>query len=203
MIVAGADVFRANFSHGSIKTHEDRINSVRDIAKKHEKVVAILIDLQGPKIRIGRFKNKKIQLQESQHFIFDTKLDSDEGTEESVSLDYKNLLHDVHPGDTLLLDDGRIVMTVETIKNTAFIASSSGGELSNNKGINRLGGGLSAKHSPIKTLSRDIMMRYFKPIILLFFRAMPMMSKPALWLVSRWRQCRHHRQNRALKRCKH
>lgn len=146
VIIAGADVFRANFSHGSIKTHEDRINSVRDIAKKHGKVVAILIDLQGPKIRIGRFKNKKIQLQEGQHFIFDTKLGSEEGTEESVSLDYKNLLHDVHPGDTLLLDDGRIVMTVEKIKEHCIHCQVVvGGELSNNKGINRLGGGLSAE----------------------------------------------------------
>ncbi len=146
VIVAGADVFRANFSHGSIQTHEERITSVRNIAKKHGKVVAILIDLQGPKIRIGRFKNKKIQLQEGQRFIFDTQLGSDEGTEESVSLDYKNLLHDVHPNDTLLLDDGRIVMTVEKIKeNCIYCNVVVGGELSNNKGINRLGGGLSAE----------------------------------------------------------
>lgn len=146
VIIEGADVFRANFSHGSIQTHEDRIASVRNIAKKHGKVVAILVDLQGPKIRIGRFKNKKIHLQEGQRFTFDTQLDSDAGTEESVSLDYKNLLNDVHPGDTLLLDDGRIVMTVDQIKGSCIYCQVVvGGELSNNKGINRLGGGLSAE----------------------------------------------------------
>ncbi len=146
VIIEGADVFRANFSHGSLETHEQRITQVREIAKKHNKVVAILIDLQGPKIRIGRFKNKKIHLKEGQRFVFDTELDSDGGTEESVSLDYKNLLHDVHSGDTLLLDDGRIVMTVEQVKGHCIDCQVVvAGELSNNKGINRLGGGLSAE----------------------------------------------------------
>lgn len=145
VIVAGADVFRANFSHGSIETHEQRITMVRKIAAEYGKAVAILGDLQGPKIRIARFKNKKVQLQEGQSFILDTDLGNEEGTEETVSLDYKSLPQDVHPNDTLLLDDGRIVFQVEKVQgNKIFCKVTVGGELSNNKGINRLGGGLSA-----------------------------------------------------------
>lgn len=145
VILAGADVFRANFSHGTVATHEARIQSVRKIAGEYGKAVAILADLQGPKIRVARFKNKKVTLQEGQKFILDTSLGDDEGTEESVSLDYKNLPQDVHPGDTLLLDDGRIVMQVDSIQDhRIFCTVTVGGELSNNKGINRLGGGLSA-----------------------------------------------------------
>ncbi len=146
VIQAGADVFRANFSHGTLETHEKRIAMVRDIAKEFNKEIAILVDLQGPKIRVARFKNKKVLLSEGQTFIFDTQLNEDEGTEQSVNLDYKNLPHDVHPGDTLLLDDGRIVMRVEkTDAHRIHCTVIVGGELSNNKGINRLGGGLSAE----------------------------------------------------------
>lgn len=145
VILAGADVFRANFSHGTTETHEQRIASVRQLAAEYGKTVAILVDLQGPKIRISRFKNKKILLQEGQDFVLDTTLGDEEGTEQSVSLDYKNLPRDVHPGDTLLLDDGRIVMEVKkTESSRIYCKVTVGGELSNNKGINRLGGGLSA-----------------------------------------------------------
>ena len=146
VIKAGADVFRANFSHGTLETHEQRIKNVRQIAEKFGKAVAILVDLQGPKIRIARFKNKKIQLQEGQDFVLDTTLNSEEGTAQSVSLDYKNLPQDVQSGDTLLLDDGRIVFKVnKTDAHTIHCTVLVGGELSNNKGINRLGGGLSAE----------------------------------------------------------
>lgn len=145
VIKAGADVFRANFSHGTLETHEQRINAVREIAAEFGKAVAILVDLQGPKIRIARFKNKKITLNEGQPFILDPQLGDNDGTEESVSLDYKNLPNDVSAGDTLLLDDGRLVMQVEKIEShRIFCHVVVGGELSNNKGINRLGGGLSA-----------------------------------------------------------
>jgi pyruvate kinase len=145
VILSGATVFRANFSHGSIEMHEKRIEMVRQIANENGIIVAILVDLQGPKIRIARFKNKKIQLEEGQTFILDTLLGDDEGTEETVSLDYKDLPNDVRAGDTLLLDDGRIVMEVESTNATRICCKVTvGGELSNNKGINRLGGGLSA-----------------------------------------------------------
>jgi pyruvate kinase len=146
VIAAGADVFRANFSHGSVEMHEQRIEAVRKIAAEQGRVVAILVDLQGPKIRIGRFKDKKVQLQEGKRFILDTDLGSEEGTDETVSLDYKDLPRDVFPGDTLLLDDGRLVMLVNAIQgNRIECTVTVGGELSNNKGINRLGGGLSAE----------------------------------------------------------
>ena len=138
-------VFRANFSHGEMIMHENRIRMVREIAAKHDRCVAILVDLQGPKIRIGRFQNKKIVLQEEQDFILDTALADDAGTNSTVSLAYKNLPNDVRSGDTLLLDDGRIVMSVSTVEPTKIHCKVLvGGELSNNKGINRLGGGLSA-----------------------------------------------------------
>lgn len=145
VILAGAVIFRANFSHADVKTHERRIGMVREIAARHAIAVAILIDLQGPKIRIGRFKNNKIQLQEGQIFILDTKLDEAAGDEKTVFLGYENLPRDVRPGDTLLLDDGRIVMKViKTELHQVHCQVLVGGELSNNKGINRLGGGLSA-----------------------------------------------------------
>lgn len=145
VILAGAVVFRANFSHGATSLHEERIASVRNIAKKHGITVAILIDLQGPKIRIGRFKNKKVHLKEGQTFTLDTTLDENEGDENIVSLAYENLPRDVRPGDTLLLDDGRLVFKVTRVLATQVVCEVVvGGELSNNKGINRMGGGLSA-----------------------------------------------------------
>lgn len=146
VILAGAVIFRANFSHGDVSTHEMRINRVREIATRHEKKVAILIDLQGPKIRIGRFKNKKVNLCEGQQFVLDTALDENAGNEQIVSLAYENLPRDVRPDDTLLLDDGRIVFKVMRVEATQIYCQIVvGGELSNNKGINRQGGGLSAE----------------------------------------------------------
>src|SRR5579862_2853524 len=145
VILGGAVVFRANFSHGDINVHEKRINMVRDIAARHHITVALLVDLQGPKIRIGRFKNNKITLKEGQSFILDTMLGDNEGTEQTVALGYKNLTRDVQPQDTLLLDDGRLVFNVVRVEPTKIHCQVVvGGELSNNKGINRLGGGLSA-----------------------------------------------------------
>lgn len=145
VILAGAVIFRANFSHGELSMHQERISKVREIAKRHDKPVAILVDLQGPKIRIGRFKNKKIILQENQEFILDTELADDAGTETSVSLAYKFLPRDVRPNDTLLLDDGRLVLKVKSVQHSQILCQVLvGGELSDNKGINRLGGGLSA-----------------------------------------------------------
>lgn len=145
VILSGAVVFRANFSHGDMSTHEARIASVREIAARHERIVSILVDLQGPKIRIGRFQNNKILLREGQQFILDTTLDEQAGTEQVVSLAYANLPRDVRVGDILLLDDGRIVLkTTRVLETQIYTQVQVGGELSNNKGINRLGGGLSA-----------------------------------------------------------
>jgi len=145
VILAGAVVFRANFSHGETSMHEKRINLVREIAARHHKIVAILVDLQGPKIRIGRFVNKKITLVEGQHFILDAAWPENDGNDEIVSLGYEDLPRDVRTGDTLLLDDGRLVFSVIRVDGTQIHCNVIvGGELSNNKGINRLGGGLSA-----------------------------------------------------------
>jgi pyruvate kinase len=145
VMLAGAVVFRTNFSHGDTNKHEARIQMVRDIAARHERIVAILVDLQGPKIRIGCFKAGRIKLNPGKHFTLDTTLDSQAGTEETVALAYKSLPHDVHANDTLLLDDGRLVLKVLKTESTRiFCEVIVGGELSNNKGINRLGGGLSA-----------------------------------------------------------
>lgn len=145
VILAGAVVFRANYSHGDLSLHEERITRVRTIAAKHAITVAILVDLQGPKIRIGRFKNTKIHLQEGQAFTLDADMDENNGDEHAVSLGYKNLPRDVKTGDTLLLDDGRLVFNVVSCdKSKIHCKVVVGGDLSNNKGINRLGGGLSA-----------------------------------------------------------
>jgi pyruvate kinase len=143
---AGADVFRANFSHGKSIDHENRINAVRAAAKKAGREVAIFADLQGPKIRVSRFKDKKVFLKEGAEFILDAELENDMGDEHHVGIDYKELVNDVYANDTLLLDDGRVVFTVNKIEGKKIICTVKvGGELSNNKGINRMGGGLSAE----------------------------------------------------------
>lgn len=145
VIAAGADVVRVNFSHGSADEHKRRVEKVRHCAETHGRHVAVLADLQGPKIRIQRFKNRKVILNEGERFVLDASLDPDGGTTERVGIAYKGLPNDVKTGDTLLLDDGRIVLAVEGVTGKEIICRViSGGDLSNNKGINRMGGGLSA-----------------------------------------------------------
>lgn len=145
MIVAGVDVVRLNFSHGTSSEKEKLVNLVRQAAKAEGKIVAILADLQGPKIRVSRFKNGKVILKEESIFTLDAALDKDAGDELAVGIDYKDLPQDVKPQDILLLDDGRLVLVVEKVVATQIICRVKvGGELSNNKGINRQDGGLSA-----------------------------------------------------------
>lgn len=145
IIAAGADVARVNFSHGTPEDHKRRVALVRECADKVGRHIAILADLQGPKIRTQRFKNSKVLLTEGRRFILDAKLDAAAGDEDRVGIAYKELPNDVKNGDTLLLDDGRIVLLVENVQNGEIICQViTGGELSNNKGINRQGGGLSA-----------------------------------------------------------
>ena len=146
MIVAGVDLVRNNFSHGSALEHKNRIRKVREISAKYDREVGVLADLQGPKIRISRFKQDKVFLKAGDQFIFDAKLADNAGTAEKVGIDYKNLTADVVAGDTLLVDDGRLVFLVKEVENSRIICKIIvGGDLSNNKGINRLGGGLSAE----------------------------------------------------------
>lgn len=146
MMTYGVDVVRINFSHGDPSDHSNRVRQVREVAKKVGKEIAILADLQGPKIRISRFKDKQVNLVRGQEFILDASKPSDEGNETAVGIDYKQLPQDVYAGDTLLLDDGRIVLHVEQVNPPQiFCRVEVGGILSNNKGINKKGGGLSAK----------------------------------------------------------
>lgn len=145
LIQAGANVVRLNFSHGTLEDHQKRVNMVREASAKLERPVAIMGDLQGPKIRIGSFKEGPILLKQGDTFILDAALPLDAGTKESVGLTYTDLPHDLKPGDILLLDDGRIQLAVtrveeEKVITTVIVA----GPLSNSKGINKQGGGLSA-----------------------------------------------------------
>ncbi len=145
IIVAGVDIVRVNFSHGSREEHEARINMVRQCAKEQDRVVGILADLQGPKIRVARFAEGAVNLEVGNSFCLDADLPNEAGNNQAVGIDYKDLPKDVRSGDTLLLDDGRIVMLVESVEeNKIHCEVVTGGKLSNNKGINRLGGGLSA-----------------------------------------------------------
>ena len=144
MIRAGVDVVRLNFSHGTAQDHIDRAKLVRDVARECGKEVAIMADLQGPKIRVGKFEGGKTMLVPGQKFVLDG-ASTELGTNERVGLDYKELPRDVKPGNTLLLNDGLLQLTVDAVRNeqvhTTVVV---GGELSNNKGINKAGGGLTA-----------------------------------------------------------
>jgi pyruvate kinase len=143
MIEAGVDVVRLNFSHGTAEEHIQRAEMVRSLAKTRGRAVGVLVDLQGPKIRIGKFKDGKIVLSAGDTFKLD--VDCELGDQTKVGLDYKDLVYDVSRGSTLLLDDGRIEMWVEDVKEGIVTCKViQGGVLSNNKGINRKGGGLSA-----------------------------------------------------------
>jgi pyruvate kinase len=143
MIRTGVDVVRMNFSHGSSQDHLDRAEVVRAAARDLGRTVGILVDLQGPKIRVGKFADGKITLKTGDTFILDASCPL--GSQERVGLDYKELPEDVGPGDVLLLDDGRLELTVDRVSGPEVRTTvRQGGVLSNNKGINRLGGGLTA-----------------------------------------------------------
>ncbi|HEY8941452.1 pyruvate kinase [Cellvibrio mixtus] len=145
LILAGVNVVRLNFSHGSPEDHKRRAETVRELAAKHNRFVAVLGDLQGPKIRVARFAEGKIHLKVGDKFILDASLGRDEGNQQQVGIDYKELPNDCKPGDVLLLDDGRVVLTVDKIEGTRIYTTTKvAGPLSNNKGINRQGGGLTA-----------------------------------------------------------
>lgn len=146
MITAGANVVRINFSHGTAQQHQQRAENVRAIATRLGKHIAILGDLQGPKIRVSTFKDSKIFLNTSDKFLLDASLQPGEGNQRQVGIDYKELPQDVTPGDILLLDDGRIQLKVLQVQSDkVFTEVIIGGQLSNNKGINKLGGGLNAR----------------------------------------------------------
>jgi pyruvate kinase len=143
MVRAGVDVVRLNFSHGRAEDHLARADLVQQIARKVGRSVAIMADLQGPKIRIGKFKDGQVVLEAGRRFVLDA--DCQLGDGERVGLDYKELPRDVEPGAVLLLDDGKIVLEVADVRGAEVQTRvRHGGVLSNNKGINRQGGGLTA-----------------------------------------------------------
>jgi pyruvate kinase len=144
MIRAGVNVVRLNFSHGKAQDHIDRARLVREVAHRVGREVAIMADLQGPKIRVGKFADGKVMLEPGQKFILDAAR-VELGDIDAVGLDYKALPAEVKTGDVLLLNDGLIVITVDFVKGEQVHTTVKlGGELSNNKGINKQGGGLTA-----------------------------------------------------------
>lgn len=143
LVLAGVNVVRLNFSHGTADDHRKRVELLRDICQVHERTVGIMADLQGPKIRVGKFADGPVQLKAGQTFTLDTTCKLGDATR--VGLDYPELIEDVVVGDVLLLDDGRVVMDIKEILGTEIVCTvRHDGELSNNKGINKQGGGLSA-----------------------------------------------------------
>ena len=145
VLAAGVNVVRLNFSHGTAEDHIERAKTVREVANELGIYVGILGDLQGPKIRVSTFKNGPIQLTVGDKFELDASLAKGEGCQEKVGIDYKKLPEDVNDGDILLLDDGRVQLKVLSTKGpSVFTEVTVGGPLSNNKGINRQGGGLTA-----------------------------------------------------------
>ena len=144
MIRAGVNVVRLNFSHGKAQDHIDRARLVREVSQRAGREVAIMADLQGPKIRVGKFADGKVMLEPGKKFVLDASR-VQPGDIDGVGLDYKELPRDVKAGDVLLLNDGLIVLTVDAVKGEQVHTTvKQGGVLSNNKGINKQGGGLTA-----------------------------------------------------------
>ena len=143
LLQAGVDVVRLNFSHGTADDHRLRVETLRECMRATGRTIGIMVDLQGPKIRVGKFAGSKVLLKPGQEFILDATCTL--GDNSRARLDYPDLIKDIVPGNVLLLDDGRIVLDVEAVEEDEILTRvRHGGELSNNKGINLLGGGLSA-----------------------------------------------------------
>ena len=144
MIAAGVNVVRLNFSHGTAEDHIKLAGLVREAAQRVGREVAIMADLQGPKIRVGKFAEGKVMLVGGEKFVLDASR-TEPGDIKGVGLDYKELPRDVKAGDVLLLNDGLIVLTVDAVRGEQVHTTvKQGGVLSNNKGINKQGGGLTA-----------------------------------------------------------
>ena len=147
MLAAGVDVVRLNLSHDTHERHRERVERMRarTVAAGGNRQVAFLLDLQGPKIRIGRFADGPIELAPGDPFVIDSHCQIDAGSRSRVGTTYPTLAGDVHPGDRLLLDDGAIELLVNAVDGTRIDCRVVvGGRLSSNKGINKKGGGLSA-----------------------------------------------------------
>jgi len=139
VIAAGVDVVRLNMSHGSHEEQAERAESVRNRARASGRQVGVLVDLQGPKIRIGRFINGYIMLVEGDEFSLDLDCPEDAGDQEHVNISYEDLITDVSRGDTLLLDDGAVVLWVNEVSGSRVNCRVTvGGKLSDRKGLNKL-----------------------------------------------------------------
>ena len=146
LIKAGVDVVRLNFSHGTVAEHQARAQKIRRIAKQNNRHLAILADLQGPKIRTRKFRDGSVELEVGARFCLSTECPDGEGDSEQVGVTYGKLPEDVKAGNTLVLDDGRIVLQVESVEGPRIhCVIEVGGVLSDNKGINLKGGGLTAE----------------------------------------------------------
>jgi len=142
--VGGLNVVRFNFSHGTPEFHEENARIVREAAKRAGQEIAILADLQGPKIRVGKIAGGSIELNKGEMLVLDAALEG-EGTREAVGLDYRDLPNDVAAGNVLWLDDGLLTLTVEAVEGSKIITRVENSHvLKSNKGINKRGGGLSA-----------------------------------------------------------
>lgn len=145
MVKAGVNAVRCNFSHGTAEDHRQHVQLIREVAKEQSVHAGVLADLQGPKIRVAKFKEGSVDVKEGAEFILDADMDKTQGDQSSVGIDYKNLPKDVIKGDVLLLDDGKIVLNVDKVAGSkVHCRVVHGGKLSNNKGINKKGGGLTA-----------------------------------------------------------
>jgi pyruvate kinase len=146
LIKAGVDVVRLNFSHGTVAEHQARAEKIRRIGHQNNRHLAILADLQGPKIRTRKFRDGSVELKVGARFCLNTECPDGEGDSEQVGVTYRKLAEDVNAGNTLVLDDGRIVLQVESVDGPRInCVVEVGGALSDNKGINLKGGGLTAE----------------------------------------------------------
>lgn len=156
LLASGVNVVRLNFSHGSAQDHIQRAQKVRLIAEKLQRYISIMADLQGPKIRISSFAEGKVTLTQGQTFTLDVELAPGEGNSNTVGCDYSALPGEVSKDDLLLLDDGRIKLRVTDIQGSQVITTVVlGGRLSNHKGLNKQGGGLSADALTPKDVSAN------------------------------------------------
>ncbi len=145
LLDAGVDLFRLNYSHQTQAEHAKRMEVIRERTAARNVEVGVIADLQGPKIRLEGFTSDKVTLRDASTFVINTQLSPAAGDANQVGVSYKELPEDVKAGDTLLVDDGRIVLRVQNVgTNEVTCEVMLGGELTSNKGLNRLGGGLSA-----------------------------------------------------------
>lgn len=145
MMDAGLNLARLNFSHGDQAQQRKRLTLLREVAKENGRIIGVIGDLQGPKIRVRRFENSSVKLRIGDSFFIDSSLGEREGNESGVGVAYENLHKDVKAGDVLLLNDGQMTLKVDRVEGTRIHTTVVvGGILSDHKGINREGGGLSA-----------------------------------------------------------